>query len=772
MTDPLNNSIRAPLLFQLDESEEDNTIELYEDAKSALVAKDTIFSKKRKTADMLLRGFRVLLLVLIVVFTVLLAKGVKDNQPISHDHAASEDFLRHLNQTYCSLTGGWTTASNCTLCDTTNFIHNSTTGSCVKCKDTRWGPHCQFRCPGEIDPGIPCHGHGTCDSGLFGTGQCLCEPGYRGSMGHACGFSLMLPVVVTFVVLFIVIMTPQSTHKRMFYRFFKSACCPTILVENELAMSELPTNMTRWGYASFYGGLLMFFVLPLLLENTTSSTSVVQITTTGGNQGNQGNSGNTYVSTPDVQLQVYLLLSLGMVTMLMIISLWELFSGLIRRATNLGYTSSRLRRARNNLSQDVHRLEQGWVILEEDVTIDRFIASGSYGRVSVGTWRCFPQVKVAIKEVYPTIQGVNINPDTGEVEETRLFDNNELQAMIRLRHRHLVFFFGAGQITPTAEENKVGAGRGKRFFVSEFCEHGDLDHYLQAQEGVLLPMPDIVRFASEICAGMNHLHANNFIHRDLKPMNILIQATQDSEGNVVKTLKICDFGLARLFCGGNANRSRSSSSTVGSALPGNRKKAISFRALAKENKDAEVDMEATTNIGTVPYMAPELFMSFSEEYGKPVDVYAYSMVLWELMASQRVWAAETMLSNIVKQVVGGLRPSTKDLATVPRYDALRGVMEASWCRRPKDRMTFVGIMEALQGLTGRWGEGGGKGGGKGGGEVEEEWADSLRRIATADRFDENEESDEEEEEEVVVGEVEGGRGSQKYGSMGVLETAT
>ena len=56
--------------------------------------------------------------------------------------------------------------------------------------------------------------------------------------------------------------------------------------------------------------------------------------------------------------------------------------------------------------------------------------------------------------------------------------------------------------------------------------------------------------------------------------------------------------------------------------------------------------------------------------------------------------------------------------------------------------------------------------------MEEEWADSLRRIATADRFDENEESDEEEEEEGEEGKVENGRGSQKYGSMGVLETAT
>jgi serine/threonine protein kinase len=47
----------------------------------------------------------------------------------------------------------------------------------------------------------------------------------------------------------------------------------------------------------------------------------------------------------------------------------------------------------------------------------------------------------------------------------------------------------------------------------------------------------MLRFSKEIADGMRHLHANNFVHRDLKSQNILIQGNE-------RTLKICDFGSA------------------------------------------------------------------------------------------------------------------------------------------------------------------------------------------------------------------------------------
>jgi len=54
----------------------------------------------------------------------------------------------------------------------------------------------------------------------------------------------------------------------------------------------------------------------------------------------------------------------------------------------------------------------------------------------------------------------------------------------------------------------------------------------------------------------------------------------------------------------------------------------------QQKEEQKVKMQMTNRIGTVPYMAPELFLN--EEYNTSVDVYSYSMVLWELLHGKRV----------------------------------------------------------------------------------------------------------------------------------------
>ena len=44
----------------------------------------------------------------------------------------------------------------------------------------------------------------------------------------------------------------------------------------------------------------------------------------------------------------------------------------------------------------------------------------------------------------------------------------------------------------------------------------------------------------QLLKGIDHMHKNNLMHRDLKTSNLLYK----NEGGV---LKICDFGLARRF---------------------------------------------------------------------------------------------------------------------------------------------------------------------------------------------------------------------------------
>ncbi len=53
-----------------------------------------------------------------------------------------------------------------------------------------------------------------------------------------------------------------------------------------------------------------------------------------------------------------------------------------------------------------------------------------------------------------------------------------------------------------------------------------------------LPLKQIKKIAYQILKGMSYLHHMGYIHRNIKPDNILI----DSH----KTVKICDFALSKL----------------------------------------------------------------------------------------------------------------------------------------------------------------------------------------------------------------------------------
>ena len=58
--------------------------------------------------------------------------------------------------------------------------------NCTECVAAYFGPGCARECPGGACN--PCYGHGTCDDGVGGTGQCECDPRWRGAECHQCAF--------------------------------------------------------------------------------------------------------------------------------------------------------------------------------------------------------------------------------------------------------------------------------------------------------------------------------------------------------------------------------------------------------------------------------------------------------------------------------------------------------------------------------------------------------------------------------------------------------
>jgi len=96
-----------------------------------------------------------------------------------------------------------------------------------------------------------------------------------------------------------------------------------------------------------------------------------------------------------------------------------------------------------------------------------------------------------------------------------------------------------------------------------------------------------------ICA-LNFIHSNYIIHRDIKPLNILI----DSDGKV----RVTDFGLSRVMINAEPlNQSSSSPSSSSSS-------------------------SLSINIGTKIYLAPELLLK-SVRYDFSVDIWSLGFIL-------------------------------------------------------------------------------------------------------------------------------------------------
>lgn len=97
-------------------------------------------------------------------------------------------------------------------------------------------------------------------------------------------------------------------------------------------------------------------------------------------------------------------------------------------------------------------------------------------------------------------------------------------------HRNIATYYGAFiHKSPEGKDDKL-------WLVMEYCGAGSVTDLVKSTKGHSLKEEWIAYICREILRGLNHLHQNKIIHRDIKGQNVLL--TDDAE------VKLVDFGVS------------------------------------------------------------------------------------------------------------------------------------------------------------------------------------------------------------------------------------
>jgi serine/threonine protein kinase len=144
------------------------------------------------------------------------------------------------------------------------------------------------------------------------------------------------------------------------------------------------------------------------------------------------------------------------------------------------------------------------------------------------------------------------------------------------------------------------------------CYHRDLKSYwnlLQMPVGSDKLLITIKSITYQMLQGLHHIHSRGFIHRDLKPQNILINW---DETRLDHQVVICDFGLVRRFTCHN-----------------------------------DMNSYKTPEIITLWYRPPEIILG-DKKYGNVVDMWSIGCIVAELLLKKPLFPGDSEFDQLMK----------------------------------------------------------------------------------------------------------------------------
>jgi len=192
----------------------------------------------------------------------------------------------------------------------------------------------------------------------------------------------------------------------------------------------------------------------------------------------------------------------------------------------------------------------------------------------------------------------------------------ETRSLVKLKHPHIVTI------------HDVGVHQQTPFVVMQYLRGGSLrDRLVDAQDKPRArPLEDLKTWVPALAKALDFIHKQGFLHRDVKPANILF----DEHGNAY----LSDFGLAKVVTSAASANHRDASLTAAGFL-----------------------------VGTPNYVAPELVMG--HDHDGRVDQYSLAMTAYEMVAGCVPVEGPTASATMVNQTSMKIPPVSQYVPGFP-----------------------------------------------------------------------------------------------------------
>ncbi|KAL0910546.1 hypothetical protein M5K25_021540 [Dendrobium thyrsiflorum] len=265
-----------------------------------------------------------------------------------------------------------------------------------------------------------------------------------------------------------------------------------------------------------------------------------------------------------------------------------------------------------------------WTVNLSELYFGARFACGAHSRLYHGMYKNQP---VAVKLIrLPDDDDSGVMVARLEKQFTR-----EATFLSHLCHRNVIKLAGFCEKSPIL------------FIITEYLSGGSLWALLRKLDHSPLPLDNLISIALDVARGMEYIHSQGVIHRDLKSGNILFDKNL--------CVKIADFGVA---C-----------------------------------EEAYCDVLGD-DAGTYRWMAPEMIKH--KPYGRKVDVYSFGMLLWEMITGAIPYEEMTPVQAAFAVVNKNLRPVIPANCPV----VLRMLTEQCWSTLPEKRPEFWQIVKVLE----------------------------------------------------------------------------